>query len=361
MDTPARRLRSLAMPLLIALIAVACSIEAPSFSDVAAPGVSPAIASSDEVALDQLPVLGPSLSSHWHAAYIVRICDDVLEPLDSAEDPLGIHSHQDGLIHIHPFFDEAAYEEANLGLFADAMGMAIAEGELTVPGSGTWRDGDLCGDRPGRVFVDKWAGPGAEGGTVRYFEDLDKIRFEADRELYQIGFAPEDSPPVVPPSIGQLDQVSAPINVTEPWVDVDRSASVSDVRVWPVAEVSGPPCAADAVEERVRTGTPGCFVPGDVEFTAAEAFTSARAVNFNRQAAVEVRPAPALQRLLRDSFLQGLQEQNTEEGLILAIQIGDRVVTASRLVRYAPEQSRLVLTGGFTASTASALADLLTS
>ena len=224
-----------------------------------------------------LPVLGPVPGgSHWHAAYIVRICGDVLAPFDSVDDPLGIHSHRDGLIHVHPYSAEGGYEQATLGVFAEAMGFELSTGELTLPGGGTWRDGDMCGDQPGRVFVDRWVGPNSDSDVVRVFDSPETVRFEADREMYQIAFAPHSSPPVVPPTSDQLYELSAAVAEIEPWVAVDHSADSALIKVWPIAETQSPPCADNAVEERVLYGTPSCFVPGEPAFNASAAFEAAR-------------------------------------------------------------------------------------
>lgn len=346
--SPARLIAVLA---LVALVAVSCRVQSSSeaFRDV-----RESTDTQTTLVLADLPVLGPTLTSHWHGAYIVRICDDVLDPFESDDDPDGIHSHQDGLIHVHPFFDESAYERATLGVFAEAVDMQLSEGELTVPGAGTWRDGDLCGDQPGRVFVDKWVGPDSDSEVTRYFTDLDTIRFEADRELYQIGFAPVDSPPVVPPSRHLLDQVTAAIEDTDPWVDLDSDADRSTVRIWSVAEVTEPPCTGDAVEERVLWGTPGCFVPGDNVFDVEEAFASARAVSLNRQPAVDVELAGPLK-----NFLMSRLFANADDPLVLAIEVDGGVVTAPRVFRIFPGLHRLTLTGGFSPDSASQLAALL--
>ena len=41
---------------------------------------------------------------HWHAAYGMYVCDHFLPPVtDAKEDVLGIHTHGEGVIHIHPF------------------------------------------------------------------------------------------------------------------------------------------------------------------------------------------------------------------------------------------------------------------
>ena len=186
--------RTLSLLLLAALIASSCRVAVEDF-DVAA--IAPGGSHSALVA-STLPAVGPvPTSSHWHAAYVVRVCDDVLPPFESDSDPLGIHSHGDGLMHVHPFFEESGYENARMSLFADAMGFEVSDGELTLPGGGTWRDGDLCNGVPGRVFVDRWASPDSQSQAERLFQGLDEIRYQADGELYQIAFAPVDSFPVV--------------------------------------------------------------------------------------------------------------------------------------------------------------------
>ena len=55
---------------------------------------------------DLAPAGDPSLDDHWHTAYGVYVCDElspVMFPNDSSDNRTGIHTHGDGLIHIHPF------------------------------------------------------------------------------------------------------------------------------------------------------------------------------------------------------------------------------------------------------------------
>jgi hypothetical protein len=213
--------RTLSLLLLAALIASSCRVAVEDF-DVAA--IAPGGSHSALVA-STLPAVGPvPTSSHWHAAYVVRVCDDVLPPFESDNDPLGVHSHGDGLMHVHPFFEESGYENARMSLFADAMGFEVSDGELTLPGGGTWRDGDLCNGVPGRVFVDRWASPDSQSQAERLFQGLDEIRYQADGELYQIAFAPVDSFPVVPPATRLLFEVSNLASAPEPWVDATRGS-----------------------------------------------------------------------------------------------------------------------------------------
>lgn len=304
-----------------------------------------------------LPAIGPvPASSHWHAAYVVRVCDDVLAPFDSTDDPLGIHSHADGIIHIHPFFEASGYEQATMGLFADAMGFELSDGELTLPGGGTWRDGDLCGTRPGRVFVDRWSEADPATPTERIFEGLEELRFRADGELYQIAFAPEDSAPVVPPSAALLPEVSNLAPAPEPWVDLgplanDPSAT-GTLAVWVVGQVAEPPCSVGSLPERVLDDQVRCFRPAGEALTGAQSARSARAVQLNRRPAVELVVAPPLRQLIDAHFA------STEDPLTLAIEFDGAVVQVAQLVR-PPLGERLVIAGGMTESTAIALAALL--
>src|SRR6187397_724629 len=52
---------------------------------------------------DKAEALQPGITDHWHAAYGVDICGELQPPLSSGTaDPNGIHTHDDGVMHIHP-------------------------------------------------------------------------------------------------------------------------------------------------------------------------------------------------------------------------------------------------------------------
>lgn len=342
----------------LAMLAVSCRVDS---GDVNVINLGPTVSQGSQqnpAAIqsppDVLPIVGPVPgASHWHAAYVVRICDDVLAPFDSTDDPLGIHSHSDGLIHIHPFFEQSGYEAATLGLFADAMGLRVGDGEITLPGGGTWRDGDLCNGVPGRVFVDRWRDPDPESSVERIFTGIDELRYLADGELYQLAFAPADSPPVVPPSVGLLDQVSNLSQPQEAWIDVlDQGASLEQMRFWPVARVGLSPCGEDGVSEQPDIEGARCYVPGDPIIAGVDAVKSARAVIFNRSPAVEITMTAALQTLISDHFA------STDAPMGLGIQFADQVVTAPTLAR-PPVADRLVVSGGFSVASAQSLAAAL--
>ena len=101
---------------------------------------------------------------HWHVAYGIYVCENAtkghfLPAITDQNDPAGIHTHGDGIIHVHPYYDSSAGRNATLGKFASATHMTLNAGELKVPGGHDYRDGDSCGGKPGRVQVYVWGTP----------------------------------------------------------------------------------------------------------------------------------------------------------------------------------------------------------
>jgi hypothetical protein len=137
---------------------------------------------------------------HWHAAYGVYLCDEFAPPIQIEEDPKGIHTHADGVIHVHPFFRSAAGENAVLAVFTEAVGMTLTDDKLQVPGGELFEEGKTeCDGKPGivQVLVD------SEVVT----EGMPDIRF-ADRQLLTIAFAPKGTELPPPPSAPNLDNLS---------------------------------------------------------------------------------------------------------------------------------------------------------
>ena len=112
----------------------------------------------------------PTLQDHWHAAYGVWDCvtESFLTPFQSEYDPVGIHSHQDGLIHIHPFTSSVTGKEARMGVFLNAMGASLSNSVLELPGGATLESGVTCnGEEPlCRSFVGKML---SSGGSLQIF------------------------------------------------------------------------------------------------------------------------------------------------------------------------------------------------
>jgi hypothetical protein len=134
---------------------------------------------------------------------------------DATQDALGIHTHGDGLIHIHPFTDSAAGRKATLGLFLDQVGVSMTNDTLSLPTGQTYTEGvTKCqGGRDGELQVAKWnnvndAAQGKKPNEI-FTSGFDQIRLGADNS-FTIAFMPPGS--TIP---AKSDVVSRIDNVTD--------------------------------------------------------------------------------------------------------------------------------------------------
>lgn len=146
-------------------------------------------------------------STHWHVALGVRVCDKWLDPVLDQTDPKGVHTHGDGIIHIHPFVASAAGSRATFDRYAEAVKGELAIGKFAWPeGSGTKKveheTGDKCGEQEGEVKA-FYNGEPHDG-------DPGAIRF-TDRGKLVLAFVPKGTTYEQigdPPSTPGLDNLS---------------------------------------------------------------------------------------------------------------------------------------------------------
>ena len=140
----------------------------------------------------------PAIGDHIHAALGISICGfpaenaPTFEVQAGTETKAGLHSHGDGLLHIHPFTEEEAGDGATVGRFMDYGGWEVADDHLTLWADLTVTDGDPCPDgRPGNV---RWAVNGEEqdGNPADYKPD--------DQDVIEIAFLPDGEPIPEPPA-----------------------------------------------------------------------------------------------------------------------------------------------------------------
>jgi hypothetical protein len=164
-------------------------------------------------------------SDHWHAAFAIEVCGTELAPLqDGATDPLGIHTHGDGLIHIHPFSRTASGERATMAKFFDQVGLTVTDTGFELPDGVTVEDkgstvkaGETtCGGEEGELVMAKWVdAQSAEAGNADTVirEGFESVRFEEDYSAFTLAFVPKGSTDINPPStaadIEQLGAVDA--------------------------------------------------------------------------------------------------------------------------------------------------------
>ena len=96
-------------------------------------------------------------SAHWHVALGVRVCDRWLDPVRDEKDPKGIHTHSDGIIHVHPFVASAAGRRATFERYSEAVGGELAPNRFAWPeGDGKKKaheTGDKCGEQEAEVMA----------------------------------------------------------------------------------------------------------------------------------------------------------------------------------------------------------------
>ncbi|MFP5326460.1 MAG: hypothetical protein ACLGHT_03130 [Acidimicrobiia bacterium] len=185
-------------------------------------GVAVVLYARDQRQANAAPRAG---EDHWHAAYTIAECGEFRPALTSAaQDRLGIHTHEDGLIHIEPFLDGAAGTNAKLRLFLDYVRVTLTDSLATFPDGTTWDEATAeCDGSPAQIVVARWidgqdAADGERPNEV-LTEDFDGLRFRNDREAYTIALIAEDELdeiPVRPDIVEELNSASESPPSTRP-------------------------------------------------------------------------------------------------------------------------------------------------
>ena len=175
------------------------------------------------------PLVPPRTSDHWHAAYTFYECDEELPSFLGTADPDGIHSHQDGLIHIHPFNSSATGEDAQMSVFFEAMQVSVTDVAMEAPEFGRIEASAGCGDEPGVIKAARWDPDGDDGIELVevYDDDFDSINFERDREAFTFALVAvgEDPPEPSEESLSQLDATTGGPRVSEGPVDFEDAVA----------------------------------------------------------------------------------------------------------------------------------------
>ncbi len=163
---------------------------------------------------------------HWHAAYGVSECGEFRYNTegtflnDVGQDALGIHTHGDGVIHIHPFIDSAGGRNARMRIWFDQVNLEVGDDKVTFPDGTTWQEGETTctvddEEVPAQIVIARWndaqdAADGERPSQV-FTDDFGSIRFQVDREYYTIALVPEgelEDIPVRPDIVENLNNLS---------------------------------------------------------------------------------------------------------------------------------------------------------
>ena len=174
----------------------------------------------------------PTVEDHWHASYGFYACDEWLPDLqgnkeeqDSAGQLIsegfrrtGIHSHNDGVIHWHPYTSAATGRNAKLGVFLDVYGIKLSDDKLEMPadqGGAVYEEGvTKCTDADGKsvdgeIVVYAFDAFDTPDKYTTYITNFDDVRLMQDGMAFSVVFAPAGSKPELPPSAASLPELGA--------------------------------------------------------------------------------------------------------------------------------------------------------
>ena len=153
-------------------------------------------------------------ADHWHSAFSVYLCDHFAPNLPLFESVDGVHTHGDGVIHIHPYTTKAAGTNATLGFFVHAApgDFKLSSTELKFANDKKdWHNGDKCQGKPGKVKF-----------TVNSkLQSIDPSAWRLKNgDLLDVGFVPNDVPlpqnPAEKQNLAAINDVSPPTGTTTP-------------------------------------------------------------------------------------------------------------------------------------------------
>jgi hypothetical protein len=168
---------------------------------------------------------------------------------DAQQDTLGIHTHGDGLIHIHPFTDSVAGRKATLGVFLNQVGVSMTNDKLSLPNGQSYTEGQTkCqGGKDGQLQVAKWnsvtdAAQGKKPNEI-FTSGFDQIRLGASN-AFTIAFMPAGSTIPAKPDVAT------------------RVANVSDLQPSTTAPpASGAPASGAPAGVAPASGAPATTAP----------------------------------------------------------------------------------------------------
>ncbi len=187
---------------------------------------------------------------HWHAAIGFDICGTFAPNITDENDPTGIHTHGDGVIHIHPASPLAAGKRATLGVFFDAAKAKVSSSQIGLPGQPVKKNGDKCGDKSGEVQVRTWANKNPDTPSTVYTGNPADLR-PRDGELVTVAFVPKGDDISRPPAAAQLDKLT----------DVGPAATATTVPGAVPPEGSQPPDSTQPADSTPPPASPPDATP----------------------------------------------------------------------------------------------------
>ena len=179
----------------------------------------------------------PRVGQHWHAVLGFYACDDkglgflpkitgTLEEQDSTGQlsnqefkTTGVHTHDDGVMHWHPYSGKASGNNAKLKVFLNNYDIKLTDKKLTLPtaqGGQTFEEDKTVCKVDGVVKeaqLKLWAWPSysdiGKSAAQVYTANMPDVKLANDGMVFVIAFVPKDVDPIAPEWAAQLPTLGA--------------------------------------------------------------------------------------------------------------------------------------------------------
>ncbi len=227
----------------------------------------------------QKELLALQSDTHVHAAYGIFQCDKFIPPFNATAlpDKKGIHAHEDGLIHIHPFVQNASGRRARLSVFFAAVNMSMSDTKIKwiKDANGTTFNTldvnkDKCGKKKEKAEISVWVWKNKDDKkpTV-YTSDFGSLKLKGDA-AYAFVFAPKGTKVPIPATI---DAIATPSDVNNPATPT----TIAGAPATPTTVASATATTIKGAATTVQGAAPVTTVAGSVTTKAEVATTAAGA------------------------------------------------------------------------------------
>jgi hypothetical protein len=174
---------------------------------------------------------GTNIDAHWHQAFGIYICDTFQPKIQGTLEEtgvdsqgntvllndkfaiLGIHSHNDGIIHYHPASTKSSGNRAKLGVFLDSYNIKLTDTELVMPpeqGGEKWSTKDTkCDGKATQLITRVWDHYNDPNTFHDVVTDMKDIRITNDGMVFTVAFVPKGANIPQPDWAAQLPTLGA--------------------------------------------------------------------------------------------------------------------------------------------------------
>jgi hypothetical protein len=217
----------------------------------------------------------PTVNDHWHAAYGFYLCDGWVQLNGALEERnsqgaftnvnflrTGIHSHDDGVMHWHPYTSRATGRNATLGVFLDTYEVELTDDTLRFPSMDAmgpnpdhldtapteilqeYVEGETqCDGEDAELSVKAWGSFTDTDDGRRYIANMDQVHVDNDGMVFGIYFTADGADQVMPPwaqnlpALGAIDSGQLRPEDLESLLDSDPDTTVGLGTVAPAGSL----------------------------------------------------------------------------------------------------------------------------